>query len=895
MLAALTSTAHSGIFLVVAVLIRTPKQTRVCGLAWRIGLSITTVTGYLPARAHCPRLAVGTDGQVALISSGAWVIGNQTGGGGTTDLTNIASDVLPDVNDTRDIGSASREWAQGYFDEIHISDDIEMGDNSQLYMGEGNDIFLAYNGTANYLWLNLGGDATDMRITDNLFSTRYLFGRDGNADFNGTLTVDRLMIGSNTVNNAAYRSIGTSENNVVILDDTDKFPVSVIPQLGPEQIDSSRIAIHYVYNQNDPQINVPQQSFMSLYNDSGHTFLGLWHNDGSSTQVVSGNYNPSTNTNWSRIDISPEVITFDAAAPSLDDELVFADISTGNNDNARATIQDILDLGGGGGGLTDSEVLALIADWAEDGNTDAIPSSKIPVLSASKITSGVFSSSRLAFNSGAVGQVLTKTAGLHQWEDTQITTFNVNTPGDLPAPGAGIVGNRYFVESNQREYVAVDDAHYQNQPTGTFNAIAGRTDLDVVRFFPDPPGLTLGIFIYLNSPDIFNGGESFHRLDQVSPNNRDWVEVTPATALASSRSSSSQRVSWLGAEATEEDALRFTPTVSSNTDFFWFDTDDATIKLLDQSTFVAAGETAHHYRLLPSTGGVNADWTQTDSASPSYIEHKPGLGALATRNSVNSSFIDNGSVAFSDLSSTVNAAFTTYGASFTSATSNSSGLRLNRHNSTAQTVTPAQLRSAANLGSLATRSTVGTSQIDDNAVTYGKLSGTVENAVSEAFVNVSADSTGLEFEQADSTTVSVSQADLQTAVGVGGAPTVMTHTEAMMRGRIYYTTIAPAAGTIWMHVSPSFMPGNMHVSAAGWTRILYSDWNGLGNAAAENSSAVDADAEDWIHTHTGGAFATTTTASSSLWMGKTSAGNIALLWSGTSADPDYNGIRVYFE
>ena len=189
--------------------------------------------------------------------------------------------------------------------------------------------------------------------------------------------------------------------------------------------------------------------------------------------------------------------------------------------------------------------------------------------------------------------------------------FTVNDEGDLPTPGEHQVGQGYYILQDKTLRIGVNRPHTQSSPSGTFNAITSRSDLHIVTSLPtDQNALTDGHYYYLN-----HGSQSGWYRVEVRFGVKELVQVPASSALADSRTSSSQNVEWLGAEATSTDALRFTYSVSSSTDYFFLDTSDNTIKILDQSTFNGTVGRTNHYSFeqLPTGGGASTFLDLTDT------------------------------------------------------------------------------------------------------------------------------------------------------------------------------------------------------------------------------------------------------------------------------------------
>ena len=321
--------------------------------------------------------------------------------------------------------------------------------------------------------------------------------------------------------------------------------------------------------------------------------------------------------------------------------------------------------GGGGGGLTAAEVDARIDTRVASGIDGAVPSG------------------------GATDQFLTKASGTDfdvQWQTRNIPlastdadinwqnpqneptdrppsrqsvaeavsearnasggsrdSFAVATPGDLPVANNTIVGNQYYVMSTGFEYVAINDAHTQTEPDGTFNAILARSDLSVVTSLPNASNQDTGDYAYLDS-NPRSGGQAFYQVTANFTGVKEWTQVHPGAALAASRTSTSQTVVWLGAEDTSAEALEFTYTVDADHDYFWLD--GSTIKILDQSTFASAGQVVNHYRLVAvndNSGGGGGGITASDLAGDGLVvdgERLSVRGVYPTASSTNIEFGD---------------------------------------------------------------------------------------------------------------------------------------------------------------------------------------------------------------------------------------------------------------
>ena len=164
------------------------------------------------------------------------------------------------------------------------------------------------------------------------------------------------------------------------------------------------------------------------------------------------------------------------------------------------------------------------------------------------------------------------------------STFFVTSLSDLPPVSATNLGHQFFVLQDGLERVAINDPVTTTAPDGTFNPIAPRADIHIVGELP--PAGVLGSFYFLNSGNEHQG---WYRWINFGGSVHDYEETSGRAALGLSRTVDTQHAEWLGAFASTEDALEFTHSVESTTDYFYLDTNDNTIKLLDQTTFVDAG------------------------------------------------------------------------------------------------------------------------------------------------------------------------------------------------------------------------------------------------------------------------------------------------------------------
>ena len=195
------------------------------------------------------------------------------------------------------------------------------------------------------------------------------------------------------------------------------------------------------------------------------------------------------------------------------------------------------------------------------------------------------------------------------------STFAVSTLSDRPAASASTVGHMYHILQNDTAYVGTNDKHVASAPEGDFAAIPARSDLHIVANLPTGSTLnnaSTGDFYFHNGGSVIHGGYEFYEVE-VHGAAKVLTNVHPDDALAASRSNNSWSVEWLGAEDSEGEALAYTFVLLGQTDYFYLDTTDDTIKRLDRSTYVGPGQTANHYRWLAIGGDSGGGGTGTDT------------------------------------------------------------------------------------------------------------------------------------------------------------------------------------------------------------------------------------------------------------------------------------------
>ena len=94
-------------------------------------LSALTVSGAItPATVTASTVTVAADDLVLITDTSdsanvkkvtAQSIADLGGGGGGADFSSVASDIVPDADSTRDLGTSSKFWAKGYIDEVNIA------------------------------------------------------------------------------------------------------------------------------------------------------------------------------------------------------------------------------------------------------------------------------------------------------------------------------------------------------------------------------------------------------------------------------------------------------------------------------------------------------------------------------------------------------------------------------------------------------------------------------------------------------------------------------------------------------------------------------------------------------------------------------------------------------
>ena len=196
--------------------------------------------------------------------------------------------------------------------------------------------------------------------------------------------------------------------------------------------------------------------------------------------------------------------------------------------------------------------------------------------------------------------------------------LDVISLSDRPVPGALTRGQGYFVNATGKLYIGIDDPHTSAAPDGDFTAQTTRTDLHFVDHLPtNLNNLTVGDF-WFQRPI-----QEFYKLVQRA-GIRNLEQKHAQAGLAGDQSDTSREVVFLGLVATDAEALRFTVAIFTGNDYFYIDSDTDEVKLLDNSTFTAPGQTAHHYQFAEVGGGGGSGTDTNDYADSAALAVSSG-------------------------------------------------------------------------------------------------------------------------------------------------------------------------------------------------------------------------------------------------------------------------------
>lgn len=196
----------------------------------------------------------------------------------------------------------------------------------------------------------------------------------------------------------------------------------------------------------------------------------------------------------------------------------------------------------------------------------------------------------------------------------------VDTVGDLPDAETNTdIG--YVVRHEQSLYVAVGDTHIIANARGDWSTIPQRDDITTYAFLPDPPP-PVGRFGY----DIY--ADQFFQVVDIGGGASRWAQVTPATALASSRSSQSNAVVWLGFLSDDNEALERIPQIAANTDYFYVQNYGSELfQRLDLGSYTAATYGTDHYQWIKVGASIRANVGEPN-ANTEMLRHLEVEGRL---------------------------------------------------------------------------------------------------------------------------------------------------------------------------------------------------------------------------------------------------------------------------
>ena len=209
---------------------------------------------------------------------------------------------------------------------------------------------------------------------------------------------------------------------------------------------------------------------------------------------------------------------------------------------------------------------------------------------ADRIANRAVTAAKMNSGSAASGRVLSADGS----GGAAYQTATQQVRDDLPAPTSACERQLTYDADTHDVEICVNTPHQQAAATGTWGFIPTRTDLLVEesRAFVDSPDLNDFVF------DA--GAHHFYQWSivfQSGTTRNAWVQTIATNALADSRSDNTYAVRFLGEQNSDMDALALVHTLAANTDYFYVAGDS--IRTLDLSSYVAAGDTVDHWEWRP--------------------------------------------------------------------------------------------------------------------------------------------------------------------------------------------------------------------------------------------------------------------------------------------------------
>ena len=521
------------------------------------------------------------------------------------DLQNVATNILPDADNSHVVGSEARTFSDGHFEILEVDGVLDVGDlriNNDLIeeviedaiaedLVEGTGISIVRNDAADTITISATGvgefsgalvDRTsDLSTNGTLASVDWQveeydeggWWTSGNADdFTVPADIDRVIVSChlqfNSVENAGQAVVEIRKGGVHVeglgrASDLVASPASTINLTATSavlEVDSGDTFQCYKQS-TDSTIEIDTNSWFAIYEVQG--------GGGGGTGTV------STSEPVSGSGLSGDPITIadgDIDSDALAADAVINDKIADNAVGSRALTTDAVANVNIADDAVDTEELA-------DGAVDADRIANRAV-TAAKMNSGAAVSGRVLSADGSGGAAY------------QTATQRVRD--DLPAPTSECERQLGYDANTHDVEICVNTPHQQDAATGTWGFIPTRTDLLVEesRAFVDSPDLNDYVF------DA--GAHHFYQWSivfQSGTTRNAWVQTIATNALADSRSNSSYAVRFLGEQNSDMAALALVHTLTANTDYFYVAGDS--IRTLDLSSYVAAGDTVDHWEWRP--------------------------------------------------------------------------------------------------------------------------------------------------------------------------------------------------------------------------------------------------------------------------------------------------------